>query len=81
MAGILNDADRDVQTIARGRHLDIALIGGVRKALVAELVSVETAIALAGRTGESGIAAILWESRARLGQWDEALAALLATTA
>lgn len=49
MSGILDDADRDTETIAAGRHLDIALIGGVRKALVAEFVSLETAIALAGK--------------------------------
>jgi len=58
MLGILDDADRDTQTIAPGRHLDIALIGGVRKALVAEFVSLETGIALAGRIAQDDVAAI-----------------------
>lgn len=80
MLGILDDADRDTQTIAPGRHLDVALIGGVRKALVAEFVSLETAIALAGKVAQDDVAATLRESRIRLGQFDDTLAALLEST-
>ena len=50
MAGILDDADRDARSHQPGAILDIALIGAVRKAKAAEIVSFETAIALAGPT-------------------------------
>jgi ferritin-like metal-binding protein YciE len=49
MAGILDDAERDTRSIAPGELLDLALVGAVRKALAAEDVSIETAIALADR--------------------------------
>lgn len=44
--GILDDACRDVVSSAEGHVRDIALIGAIRKLLVADLVSLETAIAL-----------------------------------
>lgn len=47
MAGILADGKRDCQTIERGRSLNIALIGAVRKMLQAENASIETALILA----------------------------------
>ena len=47
MTGILNDADRDAQSHQRGPLLDTALIGALRKAKAAEIVSIETAMALA----------------------------------
>ncbi|WP_296305532.1 DUF892 family protein [Pseudomonas sp.] len=81
MSGILDDADRDTQTIAHGRHLDLALIGGVRKAVVAEFVSIETAIALADATGEADVAKALQEGHERLGEFNERLAALLSKQA
>lgn len=46
-AGVLDDADRDSETIAPGPLLDIALIGAIRKGKQAEAVSYETAILLA----------------------------------
>jgi hypothetical protein len=46
-AGILDDADRDAATDAAGAVLDVALVGAVRKLLAADIVSLETAIALA----------------------------------
>ena len=48
MSGILNDADRDAQSHQRGPLLDTALIGALRKAKAAEIVSIETAMVLAG---------------------------------
>lgn len=48
MSGILDDADRDAQSHQRGAILDTALIGALRKAKAAEIVSIETAMALAG---------------------------------
>ena len=47
MAGILDDADRDARSHQPGVLLDVALIGAVRKAKAAEIVSHETAVALA----------------------------------
>ena len=81
MSGILDDAGRDVETITKGRHLDLALIGGVRKALVADLVSHETAIALAKTIGDGTVTEKLEEGRKELDQFDKTLAALLATIA
>lgn len=47
MAGILDDAERDARSHQRGPLRDIALIGALRKARAAEIVSSETALALA----------------------------------
>ena len=55
MAGILDDADRDGRSTERGRLLDIALVGAIRKASAATIVSSETAIALARETGDETI--------------------------
>ena len=49
MAGIMRDARRDTETIKAGALRDIAIIGAVRKALVADEVSLETAVAIAQR--------------------------------
>lgn len=55
--GIMDDACRDVASTAAGPVRDIALIGAIRKFLAADIVSLETAIALAGddddRTGKA----------------------------
>jgi len=51
MAGILDDADRDAGSHQPGVLLDIALVGALRKAMAAQIVSGETAIALARRAG------------------------------
>jgi ferritin-like metal-binding protein YciE len=51
MTGILDDAARDTRSVAAGRLLDVALIGAVRKALAAQIVSDDTAIALADACG------------------------------
>jgi ferritin-like metal-binding protein YciE len=48
MSGILDDAERDAESHMRGTILDTALIGALRKAKAAEIVSIETAMALAG---------------------------------
>lgn len=47
IGGILDDAERDTRQTQPGRLLDVALIGAVRKAKAAEIVSSETAMALA----------------------------------
>jgi len=48
MSGILDDAERDARSHQPGAILDTALIGALRKAKAAEIVSIETAMALAG---------------------------------
>lgn len=45
--GILDDACRDVESTSTGPVRDVALIGAIRKFLAADIVSLETAIALA----------------------------------
>lgn len=47
MTGILDDAERDTRQTQPGRLLDIALVGALRKAKAAEIVSSDTAMALA----------------------------------
>ena len=44
--GIMDDAYRDVASTAAGLARDVALIGALRKFLAADIVSLETAIAL-----------------------------------
>ena len=66
MAGILDDAHRDTQSIVPGSLLDVALIGAIRKAKAAEIVSYETAVATAevvGNPAAAICAAILQEER------------------
>lgn len=47
MKGVLDDAGRDAQSHQHGAIRDIALVGAIRKAKAAEIVSTETALALA----------------------------------
>ncbi|MDG5750310.1 hypothetical protein P8R33_04240 [Qipengyuania sp. XHP0211] len=44
--GIMDDALRDIESTAQGRARDVAVIGAIRKFLAADIVSLETAIAL-----------------------------------
>lgn len=55
MDGILADAERDTRDERQGCLRDVALVGAVRKALAARIVSDETAMALAERTGSHGV--------------------------
>jgi len=78
MAGILDDADRDATSHLRGAIRDTALIGALRKAKAAEIVSIETAMALAGSEAPAMLAPLsanIAEERATDGR----LAKLLAT--
>jgi ferritin-like metal-binding protein YciE len=52
LRAILDDADRDAQTIAAGALRNIALTGAFRKGKQSERVSYETAIGLAERLGD-----------------------------
>lgn len=58
MKGILDDAERDTQSHQPGYLLDIAVIGAVRKAKAAEIVSNETAFALAAREAPAMLEAL-----------------------
>ncbi|HVF94271.1 MAG TPA: DUF892 family protein [Sphingomonas sp.] len=78
MTGILDDADRDADSHEPGLLLDVALIGAVRKAKAAEIVSSETAIALAGAIGDIAIAAAVTADRDDEIATDRALADRLA---
>ena len=78
MAGILDDAERDAQQTEPGPLLDVALIGAVRKAKAAEIVSSETAIALAEALGETAIAAAVRQDRAEEIESDRLLKTALA---
>ena len=84
MAGILDDATRDGRQTQPGRLLDIALVGAVRKAKAAEIVSSETAMALARALGEEALLAAVSVTYAEEIEADrrlkQCLAALTATT-
>lgn len=76
LRAILDDAERDTETVERGPLLDIALIGAIRKGKQSERVSYETAIALASAIGTSD-AATLETIRDEEAATDTALADLL----
>ncbi len=63
IAGILDDAERDARSHQPGPLLDIALVGAVRKAKAAEIVSGETALALARVEAQAAIAAAVAANR------------------
>ena len=78
MDGILDDAVRDAKSHQPGAILDTALIGALRKAKAAEIVSIETALALAGSEAPAMIAP-LSASHAEERATEGRLAKLLAT--
>ena len=49
MAGIADDARRDTKSVEKGPLLDAAIVGAIRKAKAAQIVSYDTAIV--GRHG------------------------------
>jgi ferritin-like metal-binding protein YciE len=77
LRAILDDADNDASTIARGPLRDIALTGALRKAKQAERVSYETALALAERLDLAEAVQTLRRHRNEEQAADEALAGLL----
>lgn len=78
LRAILDDACRDTGTEVRGRWRDVALVGALRKGKQAQLVSHETALALAGHLGETRMAEVLTGLRDDAARVDAALAKLLA---
>ena len=77
MAGIMDDAERDTRSIVPGLLLDIALVGAVRKGVMADYVSLETAIAVARETGRKDAAHLAAQLRDRAAAFDARLRALL----
>ena len=81
MAAILDDAARDVEDEAPGPPLDTALVGALRKGLASQLVSYDTAVAVADVLGleaaRAPLADVAWDKR----QADARLAALLGEVA
>ncbi len=77
MKGIVDDARRDTRSIVFGELLDTAIVGAIRKALAARIVSYDTAIAVAGVMGEADIEAALTEIRQRADDIDARLAECL----
>jgi ferritin-like metal-binding protein YciE len=55
MAGICKDMRRDTRSIERGPLLDAAMIGAVRKAKAAQIMSYDTAIAVAAALRQAAI--------------------------
>ncbi len=58
MKGVLDDAERDTKSHLPGLLVDVAVIGAVRKAKAAEIVSNETAIALAATEAPAMLGAL-----------------------
>lgn len=81
MAGVLDDARRDTRSIVPGRLLDVALIGAVRKARAAEIVSNDTAIVLATACGRVAVAEAARANQREERDDDAALADVLAALA
>ena len=76
--GILDDADRDTQTVAAGPLLDAALIGAVRKLERAEIVSYQTAVGVARSLNLDDAVRLLEQSQAEEEGMDARLVPLLA---
>lgn len=77
LRAILDDADNDAATIARGPLRDIALAGALRKGKQSQRVSYETALALARRLGLAEPATALCAMIASAEAMDAALAEAL----
>lgn len=77
MTGILDDADRDARSHQAGRLRDIALVGALRKGKAAEIVSGDTALALAAETGNAALADMVRANREEEVAADRELKALL----
>lgn len=80
MRGILDDAERDTRSHQPGPLLDIALVGAIRKAKAAEIVSTETALALAASEAPEMLAALRSNHEAEIAM-DHRLRARLAALA
>lgn len=78
LRAVLDDADNDADTIARGPLRDIALVGALRKGKQSQRVSYKTAIALARVLGLDETEAALTRMAEHAETTDTALAEVLA---
>ncbi|MXO76065.1 DUF892 family protein [Altererythrobacter aerius] len=78
LRAILDDADNDAETIARGPLRDIAIAGALRKGKQSQRVSYETAIALARKLGKKDADTALSRMAQEAEDTDTALAQALA---
>lgn len=78
LRAILDDADNDAATIARGPLRDMALVGALRKGKQSQRVSYETAIVLARQQGNDDAQTALEGMAASAQETDTALAQVLA---
>lgn len=78
LRAVLNDAENDADTIARGPLRDIALVGALRKGKQSQRVSYETAVALAASLGMDEARADLSRMVKGAEETDDALAKALA---
>ncbi len=69
----MDDASRDVASTAEGPVRDIALIGAIRKFLAADIVSLETAVALAEREDDRQMSDALQTLRQHASDLDHVL--------
>ncbi len=77
MSGICKDMRRDTRSIEPGVLLDAAMIGAVRKAKAAQIVSYDTAIAVARALAKADVANALVAIRQRSVAANRGLARLL----
>ena len=75
--GILGDAKRDTETVTPGPLLDVALIGAIRKLEQSEVVSYETALAVARAMGLADAARLLEQTHGEEKAMDARLLTLL----
>jgi hypothetical protein len=77
MAGIMDDAVRDTESVEPGPLLDTAIVGAIRKALAADEVSLETASVLAAALEETDLQKMIETMREGRRSTDEELRLLL----
>lgn len=73
MRSVLDDAERDIETVTAGRLRDIALVGALRKGVQSARVSYETVVMLGPVAGEDMAAARCKDFCADYAQSDDRL--------
>lgn len=80
MSGILDDARRDTRATAAGPLLDTALVGAIRKAKAAQIVSYDTAVAVAAVLDQGAVRRTLENIRRHAAALDRSLSGQLPRT-
>jgi ferritin-like metal-binding protein YciE len=81
MAGVADDARRDTKSVEKGPLLDAAIIGAIRKAKAAQIVSYDTAVAVAATLQKADISETLKTIRKAAVSIDRRLARMLPKSA